>query len=125
APSHGFAKRWIDVVENGNADQKFALRLRQARKQRLDEIPFEVAAASRQRFDRPMQVVLAFDRGGGELQADWPAFGNLVQSHAVVQRDPTTKALSQNRDRFVELEAKVVGFHGSEVVVRGQIPRRQ
>ena len=93
-------------VEDGDAGEEPGIVGIQVGQQQSDQPVVQCAALDRERGDLGVWVVARSDDRQRELQAQRPAFGQLVQPGGVVVVQPLAETLAHQLKRFGKLEAQ-------------------
>ncbi|MNP26188.1 hypothetical protein D3C76_1190310 [compost metagenome] len=82
-----YTQRWMNHVQQRNTDEEVPLLGRQLGNQALDEVMLDIARTGRKLIDGGNQVAALLNGGNRQLQAQRPAFSDVVQVHAAVRID--------------------------------------
>lgn len=100
------AQRRMYPIDDRNTNQKIRELRRQLCHQRLDEITADVPRTRGYSGQQLTRIRTRFQRGDGELQAERPAFAEVMESSACIGVEACTEACLQNCDRLSQRKAQ-------------------
>ena len=111
----------MHVVEQSDAGEEGGVVRIEVGQQHADEVVVQVAGPGRDGVHGAARIAAARNRGHRELQAERPAFGQLVQPCSRVGVDAGAEARAHQRDRLVDPEAQLLGADRRALAIAHQV----